>query len=80
MIISVAVLLYQLFFVAVMYVASRLGRVPLIIALVACLLWTATHVFLPPLAVLQATVIVGSFFIFRRRRDVAAGQTGRPSP
>lgn len=69
MILTTAVLLYQLFFITVIFIASRLGRTPLLIALVACLLWTATHVFLPPLAVLQATVIVGSYFIFRRRHQ-----------
>lgn len=74
MILSVAVLLYQLFFVAAMFVASRLGRQALNIALAAGLVWTATHVFMPPLAVLQATVIVSSYFVFRRRR-----QATRPS-
>lgn len=66
-----AVLLYQLFFVAAMYVASRFGRVPLNIALVLALLWTATHVFLPPLAALQATVILSSYFVFRRRHQTS---------
>jgi len=70
-ILTTAVLLYQLFFVVVMFIASRFGRVPLTIALVASLAWTATHVFMPPLAVLQATVIVGSYFIFRRRRGAS---------
>lgn len=71
MILTTAVLLYQLFFVAVMFIASRFGRVPLLIALAASLLWTATHVFMPPLAVLQAAVIVGSYSVFRRRYRAA---------
>lgn len=66
--ISVAVLLYQLFFVGVLYVASRLGNLPLHIALVACLLWTVTHLFFVPLAVLQTLVIVGSYLHFNRQR------------
>ncbi len=66
MILTTAVLLYQLFFVGVMFFASRLGRLPMNIALVASLLWTATHVFMPPLAVLQAAVIVSSYFMFRK--------------
>lgn len=74
MILSTAVLLYQLFFVAVMYIASRFGRIPMIVALIASLLWTATHVFMPPLAVLQATVIVGSYFVFRRRFQKVEGE------
>lgn len=65
--ISLAVLLYQLFFVGVMYAASRLGRTASLIALAACLLWTATHLFFPPLAVLQTCVIVVSYFAFRRK-------------
>lgn len=79
MILSAAVLLYQLFFVVMMYVASRLGRLALNIALVAGLLWTATHVFMPPLAVLQATVIVGSYFIFRRRHQASPLGSGNPN-
>lgn len=63
--ISLAVIFYQLLFVAIMFVASRLGRTPRIVALVACLIWTATHLFYPPLAVLQTAVIVGSFFLFK---------------
>ena len=66
--ISVAVLLYQLFFVGVLYVASRLGSLPLHIALIACLLWTVTHLFFVPLAVLQTLVIVGSYLYFNKRR------------
>lgn len=66
--ISVAVLLYQLFFVGVLYIASRLGNLPLHIALVACLLWTVTHLFFVPLAVLQTLVIVGSYLYFSKRR------------
>jgi hypothetical protein len=72
MILTIPVLLYQLLFVVIMYVASRLGRPAAFIALVACLAWTSTHLFFPPLAVLQTCVIVGSFFLFRRRTPTAS--------
>lgn len=64
---SLAVLLYQLLFVAVLYVASRFGPRVLFLAMVACLLWTATHLFFLPLAVLQTCVIVFAYFAFRRK-------------
>ena len=64
---SIPVLVYQLAFVVILVVASRFGRVWLNLALAACLLWTATHVFLPPLAVLQATVILTTYFVLRGR-------------
>lgn len=74
MIFTLPVLLYQLLFVAVLYVASRFGRIPLNIALAICLLWTATHIFLVPLAVLQASVILISYMVFRRRpQPIRAG-------
>lgn len=69
MIFTAAVLAYQLFFVGVLYIASRFGRVPLNVVLVLCLLWTATHVFLLPLALLQASVILCSYTMFRRRHS-----------
>lgn len=67
MILTIPVLLYQAFFVLVLFIASRFGRKPLDVATVCCLLWTATHVFLLPLAILQATVISVSWHLFRRR-------------
>lgn len=74
-ILTLPVLLYQLAFVLILLVASHLGRLWLNLALAACLLWTATHVFFPPLAVLQATVILVSYFLLRgrhARKDDAA--------
>jgi hypothetical protein len=68
MILTIPVLLYQLVFVLILYVASRFGRTPLTIALICCLLWTATHLFFPPLMVFQAIVILVSYFWFRRRK------------
>lgn len=62
---SVPVVLYQLFFVALLYVASRFGSAALLIALVCCLLWTATHLFFWPLALLQGGVVIGSYVLFR---------------
>lgn len=67
MFLSLPVLAYQLFFVALLYVASRFGRTPLNVAMVMCLIWTATHIFLLPLAMVQAVVILLSYVAFRRR-------------
>ena len=72
MLLTLPVLAYQLLFVAVLYVASRFGRTPLNVAMVVCLIWTATHIFLLPLAVLQATVILVSYAVFRRGNRVVA--------
>lgn len=67
MILTIPVLMYQLFFVLALYIASRFGKTTLNVATVLCLLWTVTHLFLVPLAVLQTVVILGSHFLFRRR-------------
>lgn len=67
MIPTLPVLAYQLFFVAVIFFASRLGRKPLTITMIICLLWTTTHLFFVPLAILQAAVIVASYLLFRNR-------------
>ena len=67
MILTLPVLAYQLFFFLVLYVASRFGPKVLLITLICCLLWTATHIFLPPLAVVQTAVILISYFTFRKR-------------
>lgn len=75
-ILTLPVLLYQLLFVAIMYIASRLSHKAMLIALVACLAWTVTHLFFPPLAIVQSAVIVGSYFLFRRKHLVA--QPGQP--
>lgn len=69
MILTLPVLLYQLLFVVIMFVASRFGRKARWVALVLSLTWTATHLFFPPLVVLQTIVIVASFYFFRPRRD-----------
>lgn len=80
MIFTIPVLLYQLLFVLILFVASRFGNKVLTVALVACLLWTATHIFLLPLMVLQGAVIVISYLCFRKRpnasgKDVAGART-----
>ena len=67
MILTIPVLLYQLFFVLLHFIASRFGQKPLTICMVLCLIWTATHIFLVPLAVLQTMVIVASYLTFRIR-------------
>lgn len=79
MILTLPVLLYQLFFVGVMYVANRIGPRAGVVALILCLLWTATHLFFPLLAVVQTLVIVWSWWWFHsnsRRR--AANDAGQP--
>lgn len=72
MILTLPVLAYQLLFVLILYVASRFGRKALTVAMLACLLWTVTHLFFPPLMVLQAGVIVGTYVWLRRRTRPAA--------
>lgn len=67
MFVTLPVVLYQLLFVLIMYIASRFGPKTSIAALAVCLIWTATHLFFPPLAVLQSIVIVGSYLWFRRK-------------
>lgn len=67
MILTIPVLLYQIFFVLLHLIASRFGQKPLIICMVLCLIWTSTHIFLVPLAVLQTMVIVASYLSFRNR-------------
>lgn len=64
---TLPVLLYQLLFVLILYTASRFGARSLLIAFIACLLWTATHLFFPPLAVLQGAVIGVSYWWFSRK-------------
>src|SRR3546814_11013314 len=66
-ILTIPVLLYQLLFVLALYIASRFGKAALNITTILCLLWTATPLFLVPLAVLQTAVILGSHAVFRPR-------------
>jgi hypothetical protein len=67
-ILTIPVILYQLFFVLVQFIARKVSNKTAIVVLVLCLIWTATHVFLPLLATMQAATIVGSFLFFRARR------------
>lgn len=67
MILTIPVLLYQLFFVLLLYGASRVGKRALAICMVLCLAWTTTHIFLVPLAVLQTIVILASYATFRAK-------------
>lgn len=62
---TIPVLLYQLFFVLVQFFARKIGNKTANIVLVLSLIWTAFHIFLPLLAVLQTIVILGSYFVFR---------------
>lgn len=72
MILTLPVLAYQLLFVLVLYVASRFGRTALTLAMLACLLWTATHLFLLPLMALQAVVILVTYVWLRGRTRPSA--------
>lgn len=65
--ITLAVIAYQLFFVGLMYVAHRIGPRVGIVAMVLAMAWTVTHLFFPPLLVVQSVVILGSWWLFRRR-------------
>ena len=67
MILTLPVLLYQMIFIAIRWVASRIGRMPLVMATVACLAWTMTHLFFVPLAVLRTLVILVSAAAFYTR-------------
>lgn len=69
MILTLPVLAYQLFFILVMFITSRVGPRAHILALVVCLLWTATHLFFWPLALFQASVIVASYYLFRKKQN-----------
>lgn len=69
MILTLPVLLYQLVFVLILYVASKFGHTPLTIALICCLLWTATHVFFPPLMAVQAVVILAGYLWLVTRKQ-----------
>ncbi len=65
--ITLAVIAYQLFFVGLMYVANRIGPRAGVVAMVLAMAWTVTHLFFPPLMVVQSLVILGSWWLFRRR-------------
>lgn len=67
MILTLPVLAYQTFFILVSFMASRIGPRAHFMTLVLCLLWTATHLFFWPLALIQSLVVVGSYWIFRRK-------------
>lgn len=73
MILTLPVLLYQLLFVLIMYIASRFGHKAMLVALAGCLIWTATHLFFPPLMLVQAAVIVASYLWFRRKLRSESG-------
>ena len=62
---TIPVMIYQLFFVLAQYVARRFGNKTANFVLVICLVWTAFHIFMPLLAVVQTVVILGSYFAFR---------------
>ena len=62
---TIPILLYQLFFVFVQFLARKIGNRTANVVLVLCLIWTAFHIFMPLLAVLQTVVILGSYFAFR---------------
>ena len=67
MIFTIPILLYQLLFVVIAYFANRAEPRTGIVALVLSLLWTVTHIFLMPLALLQTIVVIASWWWFRCR-------------
>ena len=67
---TIPVLLYQLFFVLVQFFARKIGNKTANVVLVLSLIWTALHIFLPLLAVLQTIVILGSYFAFRPKQKM----------
>ncbi|MNV72750.1 hypothetical protein D3C71_1658600 [compost metagenome] len=69
-ILTLPVLLYQLLFVLVMYLASRVSARAMLVALILCLLWTATHLFFLPLALVQSAVIGISYWWFMKKRKL----------
>ena len=62
---TMPILLYQLFFVLAQFLARKIGDTTANVVLALCLIWTAFHTFMPLLAVLQTVVILGSYFAFR---------------
>ena len=62
---TIPILIYQLFFVLAQFLARKIGNRTANVVLVLCLIWTAFHIFMPLLAVLQTVVILGSYFTFR---------------
>ncbi|WP_394537586.1 hypothetical protein PRJ39_15835 [Lysobacter enzymogenes] len=69
-ILTLPVLLYQLLFVLIMYLASRVSARAMLVALILCLLWTATHLFFLPLALVQSAVIGISYWWFMKKRKL----------
>lgn len=62
--VSIAVLLYQAVIFSIIIAASVIsGRTACVISTLLLCMWTLTHVFFPPLMVLQFIVIVISFVI-----------------
>lgn len=62
--VSIAVLLYQAVIFSIIIAASVIsGRTACVISTLLLCMWTLTHVFFPPLMVLQFIVIVISFII-----------------
>jgi hypothetical protein len=72
---TIPVILYQLFFVLAQYVARRFGNKTANVVLVICLVWTAFHIFMPLLAVVQTVVILGSYFAFRPKASEPAQES-----
>lgn len=77
MILTFPVLVYQLLFVLLMFLGSRLGPRVHALTLALCLLWTATHLFFWPLALLQTLVIVASYAFFRRKAPAVEREIDR---
>jgi predicted branched-subunit amino acid permease len=64
---TIPVLLYQLLYIIVLWIASKKGKRILTIAFIICLLVTVTHLFFPPLMILQTVVIIFSYLHFLKK-------------
>jgi hypothetical protein len=66
-IISLSVLFYQILIAVIIIVCATWGRKALFVAFVLTSLWTLTHVFYPPLMIVQfITIIVSSIYGYKK--------------
>ncbi|SUU22845.1 Uncharacterised protein [Acinetobacter haemolyticus] len=63
LVISVGVLIYQIIIFAIIVGSRSSGRGAVLITTFIACLWTLTHVFFPPLMILQFIVIAIAFFV-----------------
>lgn len=72
-IISLSVLFYQILIAVIIIICASKGKKALFIAVVLASLWTLTHVFYPPLMILQfLTIISSSIYGYKKSIRLAA--------